>query len=194
MRGFVAPTDHGWYQFLLGRPEVSEVNFWRPGGGSFAALKRGEPLFFKLEAPYNAIGGFGLFARFARLPVWRAWDVFGEANGTSDEHVLLQRLQRLSGQSRVADGLNRVIGCIGVTDAVFFAADEWLRLPRRSCRAARMTSRAVRVGGCGALPGARGRPPRRRGLGDRRARARADGSAGRHPSAARKGQLPLGLA
>ena len=72
MRGFVSPTDHGWYQFLLARSELSEVNFWRPGGGSFAALQPGEPFFFKLKAPYNAIGGFGLFARFARLPVWRA--------------------------------------------------------------------------------------------------------------------------
>ena len=89
MRGFVSPTDHGWYQFLLARQELSEVNFWRPGGGAFAALRPGEPFFFKLKAPYNAIGGFGLFARFAPLPVWRAWDVFGQANGTSDEYELL---------------------------------------------------------------------------------------------------------
>jgi hypothetical protein len=53
--------------------------------------------FFKLKAPYNAIGGFGLFARFAPLPVWRAWDVFGQANGTADEHELLKRLGRLNG-------------------------------------------------------------------------------------------------
>lgn len=95
MRGFVAPTDHGWYQFLLGRAELNEVNFWRPGGGNFVALTPGEPFFFKLKAPYNAIGGFGLFAQFARLPVWRAWDVFGQANGTSDEYDLLARLHRL---------------------------------------------------------------------------------------------------
>lgn len=80
---------------------------WRPpttGGGSFSQpapscakstsgaqardpsspLERGEPFFFKLKAPFNAIGGFGLFARFDALPVWRAWDVFGQANGTVD--------------------------------------------------------------------------------------------------------------
>ena len=38
-------TDHAWYQFLLARPEITEVNFWRPGGGSFAALTPGEPFF-----------------------------------------------------------------------------------------------------------------------------------------------------
>lgn len=129
MRGFVSPTDHGWYQFLLARSELSEVNFWRPGGGGFAALDPGEPFFFKLKAPYNAIGGFGLFARFARLPVWRAWDVFGQANGTRDEYELLKRLQRLGGERRVLEGMNRVIGCIAVTDVVMFRPDEWVPTP-----------------------------------------------------------------
>lgn len=96
VRGFVAPTDHGWYQFLRARPEIDEVNFWRPGATAFSALRPGEIFFFKLKAPYNAIGGFGLFARFAPLAVWRAWDIFGQANGTADEHELLNRLGRLS--------------------------------------------------------------------------------------------------
>lgn len=129
MRGFVAPTDHGWYQFLLGRAELAEVNFWRPGGVRFAALAPGEPFFFKLKAPYDVIGGFGLFARFATLPVWRAWDVFGQANGTADEYELLGRLQRLTGQPRPTQGLNRVIGCIAVTESVFFTPDEWVHTP-----------------------------------------------------------------
>jgi putative restriction endonuclease len=53
MRGFVAATDHGWYQFLLARPEITEVNFWRPGGASFTAVQPGEPFFFKLKSPYT---------------------------------------------------------------------------------------------------------------------------------------------
>ncbi len=129
MRGAVAPTDHGWYQFLLARPELTEVNFWRPGSAGFALLQPGEPFFFKLKAPYNAVGGFGLFARFARLPVWRAWDVFGQASGTADEYELLARLQRLGRDANIADGFNRVIGCIAVTEAVFFTPDEWVPTP-----------------------------------------------------------------
>jgi putative restriction endonuclease len=128
VRGFVAPTDHGWYQFLLARQEIGEVNFWRPGAGGFAALRPGEPFFFKLKAPNNAIGGFGLFARFARLPVWRAWDVFGQANGTSDEYELLARDHRL-GRERLVEGLNRIIGCIAVSEPVFFTPDEWVATP-----------------------------------------------------------------
>jgi putative restriction endonuclease len=129
VRGAVAPTDHDWYQFLLARPEVTEVNFWRPGSAGFGPLQPGEPFFFKLKAPHNAIGGFGLFARFARLPIWRAWDVFGQANGTADEYELLARLQRLGRVTNIAAGLNRVIGCIAVTEAVFFSPDEWVPAP-----------------------------------------------------------------
>ena len=129
MRGFIAPTDHGWYQFLLARPEISEVNFWRPGGHGFAAIQPGDPFFFKLKAPYNAIGGFGLFARFVVLPVWHAWDVFAQANGTRDEWELLERLQRLGGEVRPGERLRRPIGCIAVTEPVFFAPDEWVATP-----------------------------------------------------------------
>lgn len=128
MRGFVAPTDHGWYQFLRARPEIDEVNFWRPGATAFSALRPGEIFFFKLKAPYNAIGGFGLFARFAPLPVWRAWDIFGQANGTAGEHELLNRLGRLSA-ARTPMSLDRVIGCIAITQPVFFTPDDWIEAP-----------------------------------------------------------------
>lgn len=130
MRGFVAPTDHGWYQFLRARPEITEVNFWRPGGVGFRALAPGEPFFFKLKRPHNAIGGFGLFARAERLPLWLAWDVFGHANGTPDEHELTLRLDRLGGPDRLGMGRNRMIGCIAITEPVFFAPDEWVAVPK----------------------------------------------------------------
>lgn len=129
MHGFVAPTDHGWYQFLRARPEITEVNFWRPGGTTFRALQPGGPFFFKLKRPHNAIGGFGLFTRADRLPVWRAWDVFGQANGTRDEHELLVRLDRLGGRDDLGLGRNRMIGCVAITEPVFFAPDDWVAVP-----------------------------------------------------------------
>ena len=49
VNGFIAPTDHGWYQFLRARPDITEVNFWRPGGTTFRALAPGAPFFFKLK-------------------------------------------------------------------------------------------------------------------------------------------------
>ena len=129
MRGWVAPTDYDWYRFLRERPEITEVNFWTPGGTNFRAIPEGSPFFFKLKRHHNAIGGFGLFSRFERLPVWRAWDVFGQANGTRDEHELLVRLDRLSAPGRRQEGRNRVIGCIAVTEPVFFPPDEWVTIP-----------------------------------------------------------------
>jgi putative restriction endonuclease len=54
VRGFVGVTDNSWYRLLADRPDLlGEVNFWRPGGGGFQALRPGEPFFFKTHAPHN---------------------------------------------------------------------------------------------------------------------------------------------
>ena len=129
MRGFVAPTDHGWYQFLRARPEIEEVNFWRPGGGSFAALSPGEPFFFKLKAPHNAIGGFGQFARFARLPLWMAWDIFGHANGVESLEGLRTRVAGLASPTSANFDPDQEIGCISIAFPTFFAPDSWVAVP-----------------------------------------------------------------
>ncbi|MCW2953217.1 MAG: restriction endonuclease-like protein [Conexibacter sp.] len=127
MKGYIAPTDHGWWQFLRARPDLGEVNFWRPGPGAFRVLAPGAPFFFKLKSPYNAIAGFGLFARFAAMPLWRAWELFGQANGTIDRAAFSQRLGSLSFSGPT--GFDRLIGCIAVTETVFFSPDEWVAQP-----------------------------------------------------------------
>jgi putative restriction endonuclease len=128
MRGFVAPTDHDWYRYLLDRPNLEEVNFWRPGAGSFSALRVGEPFFFKLKAPHDSIGGFGQFTRFERLPLWMAWDVWGEANGVPDRAVLRARLSRLS-RTEGPLGLDQTIGCISIAFPSFFPPGQWVPTP-----------------------------------------------------------------
>lgn len=127
VHGFVAPTDHGWYQYLQGRPHLEEVNFWRPGGTAFAAIKPGEPFFFKLKAPHNAIGGFGQFSRFVQLPLWMAWDVFGEANGVADAVELRIRTRRLAASRQFAP--DQSIGCISIAFPTFFAPGDWVPVP-----------------------------------------------------------------
>lgn len=127
MRGFVAPTDFGWYQHFLAHPSP-EVNFWRPGGRTLSALGPGEPLFFKLKAPRSAIAGFGLFARFERLPVWLAWDVYGASNGVATLEALLARIGRLTTDRRSV-ALDHEIGCISLVDPVFLPPDEWIEVP-----------------------------------------------------------------
>jgi putative restriction endonuclease len=126
MKGYIGHTDPGWWQFLRDRPELHEVNFWRPSGRRFAALSEGEPFFFRLKSPVNKIGGFGLFSRFASLPVWRAWEVFGPANGVGNEALLVERLARLA---RRPVGLGDLIGCVAVNECVFFEPEACVDVP-----------------------------------------------------------------
>lgn len=126
MRGFIGHTDAGWWRLLSDAPQLSEVNFWRPGARTFSALHPGEPFFFRLKSPVNKIGGFGLFARYALLPVWRAWEVFGLANGVRHEHEFVERLRRLA---RRPVNQTSMIGCIAITDCTFFPADMLVGVP-----------------------------------------------------------------
>jgi putative restriction endonuclease len=81
-RGHVGVTDDQWYHFLAVRPEISVVNFWRPGGGrEFRAIAVDEPFFFKTHHPHNRVVGGGFFDGFASLRVSEAWKWYGFANG-----------------------------------------------------------------------------------------------------------------
>jgi putative restriction endonuclease len=104
------------------------VNFWSPSGTGFRALEPGEPFFFKLKAPANAIGGFGIFIRAERLPVWLAWESLGEANGSATEAELL----RLLNQHRSADQAtsSTQIVCRVLAEPVFFPEEYWVPTPR----------------------------------------------------------------
>src|SRR5687768_3786934 len=133
MRGFVANTDYDWFRFLRAiEPPIDEVNFWKPGSGTnFHALEPGEPLFFKLKAPYNAIAGFGYFAHFSRLPVSMVWQVYGEANGARTYAEMRERLIRIRLRfDRNTDPKQDFwIGCILVNQPVFFDERDWVRTP-----------------------------------------------------------------
>ena len=133
MRGYVANTDYDWFSYLRAiEPPIDEVNFWKPGSGTnFGALVPGEPLFFKLKAPHNAIAGFGYFAHFSRLPVSMVWQVYGEANGARSYGEMRDRLVRIRTRfDRNTDPKQDFwIGCILVNQPVFFAERDWVRMP-----------------------------------------------------------------
>jgi putative restriction endonuclease len=80
MRGAVAVTDYGRYEFLSGR-NLPEVNFWTPSERHVFQAPQFSPFFFKLKAAHNAVCAFGYFARWASLPDRLAWDCFMEGNG-----------------------------------------------------------------------------------------------------------------
>jgi putative restriction endonuclease len=71
MNGSIGNTDPAWHRFLFeqqgvalgdGLEGLDEVNFWTPSGRAFRSRQPGEPFFFRLKAPINAIGGFGFFS------------------------------------------------------------------------------------------------------------------------------------
>lgn len=130
MRGTVANTDRGWFEYLRGRPDLSEVNFWSP---SPRRTFRGEPMtpfFFRLKAPIKKVAGFAFFARYERLPVWLAWEAFEAGNGSDSFVDLIERLQKLRAHIRFdpPPGPDQ-IGCTILLDPVFFPEDLWVEEP-----------------------------------------------------------------
>lgn len=124
MRAYVGVTDGDWYRFLAARPDVNEVNFWRPGGrGTFAALTPGEPFFFKSHAPHNRIVGGGFYSGYATLRVSEAWDLFGPSNGVGSLAAMRASIGKYR-REHIAPDEDPVIGCIFVRDARFFPDDE----------------------------------------------------------------------
>lgn len=120
VKAYVGVTDGDWYRFLAARPSLTEANFWRPSGnGEFKALRPGEPFLFKTHYPHNRIVGGGFFARFVKLRVSEAWDIFGDANGAATLREMRERV----GRYRRQPGEDPVIGCVLLRDTCFFPPD-----------------------------------------------------------------------
>jgi putative restriction endonuclease len=130
MHGYVAVTHQRWFQHLALRRFWEEVNFWRPSAFHAFNGPAGSPFFFKLKAPHNAIGGFGLVARFGRLPDWLAWECFGEGNGAASFDEMEQRLNEIRTRNKFqSSGPVPQIGCILLSSAVFFPEAFWIPQP-----------------------------------------------------------------
>src|SRR5688572_15415657 len=128
MKYYVGVTDFDWYNFLsIGKNE--DVNFWQPGGNSaFKAIQQGAPFLFKLKYPYNSIAGVGFFSSHSILPLDVAWNIFEERNGLESFFKFKQKIINY----RNADNpysKNSNIGCIILTDPIFFAKEDWIPVP-----------------------------------------------------------------
>ena len=126
MRGYVATTDFDWFTFLRARQPLDEVNFWQPSAHGFRQ-EPGIPFFFKLKAPHSAIGGFGLFARYEPATPSLAWEAFQEANGAPSFDEMRARIRSYA---RTAAEPSHQIGCIMVSQPVFFSDGDWVEQPR----------------------------------------------------------------
>ncbi len=126
MKFYVGVTDKNWFDQLKAS-NSSEVNFWKPGSSTFKALQPYDLFLFKLHAPYNYIVGGGFFVRFSLLPVFLAWQAFGEENGVKTIDELNRRIEKY--RSRNSIGTNQQIGCIILTDVFYFDEQDWIPVP-----------------------------------------------------------------
>jgi putative restriction endonuclease len=118
VRAYVGVTDTAWYRFLASRPELTDVNFWLPGGGGFGSLGIGEPFVFKSKYPENRLVGAGFFNGAITLPISDAWRIFQAGNGVPTLHDLRTAIARYR---RVP--LDRLgdpeIGCVMLSETFF---------------------------------------------------------------------------
>ncbi|HLP39738.1 HNH endonuclease [Lacibacter sp.] len=126
MKFYLGVTDNNWFNFLASQNR-EDVNFWQPGGNTtFKVLTSGAPFLFKLKSPINVIGGIGFFSSHTFLPISIAWDAFGRGNGC-ESYQDLQRMIFQYRQDRIT--LNPTIGCIVLTNPIFFSQEDWIEVP-----------------------------------------------------------------
>jgi len=130
MKGYVANTHGDWFDFLARRSVWEEVNFWNPSDYYAFRGEPGSPFIFRLKSPRNAIGGFGIVARFSKLPEWLAWECFTQGNGAATFEEMQARLNAIRMQNDIrGSGELKQIGCIILSNAVFFSEDAWITQP-----------------------------------------------------------------
>jgi len=128
--GYIANTDHKWFDFLRSLPPQEEVNFWSPSDHYVFRGPIGSPFLFRLKSPANAIGGFGTVAWADRMPEWLAWECFGQGNGAPTLDEMRSQIARLRKSSDIQkrDTLDQ-IGCIVLSRPVLFPPELWIPQP-----------------------------------------------------------------
>lgn len=77
-------------------------------------------------SPLNAIGGVGFFSSHTFLPISVAWEVFGNRNGAE---TFEQFRNMIMSNRKDKDNPNPQIGCIVLTNPVFFKGEDWIETP-----------------------------------------------------------------
>jgi putative restriction endonuclease len=129
MRFWVGITDGDWFRFLAARGAFDEVNFWQPSAGRRPFdLPPGTPFLFKLHAGDGGwIVGGGTLAKYSVLPIWLAWDAFGEENGAATLDEMVARVQRY--RRRAIDLQVDQVGCSILTQPWFLEQSDWIPAP-----------------------------------------------------------------
>lgn len=127
MKFYLGVTDNKWYKYLS-QINPEDINFWQPSGRvNFKVIPSGAPFLFKLKSPFNAIGGIGFFSSHTFLPISMAWETFQNRNGcdTYDEFRIMIQNYRADKYN-----INPIIGCIVLTNPLFFKKEDWIELPK----------------------------------------------------------------
>ena len=128
-KAFVGVTDLEWYEFLSSRPELTEVNFWQPGGRiRFQAIEPGDLFLFKLHSPNNYIVGGGFFETSSLLPVSIAWDTFGAMNGVGSLAEMRRRIEKYR-RTTGTQPEDYTIGNIVLQQIFFLRREAWIPVP-----------------------------------------------------------------
>jgi len=124
---FCAVTDLDWFDYLRLRPSLSEINFWKPTPGAFNAVAESGIFAFKLKAPYNKIGGFGILTTSADAQISLAWEAFGEGNGFPDLRTFVEKIRSIRKNSEISE--YSYIGVRVLAHQVFFPEHLWFDPP-----------------------------------------------------------------
>lgn len=128
-KAYVGVTDFSWFQFLSSRPDLTEVNFWQPGGRvQFKALLPGDLFLFKLHAPNNFIVGGGFFETSSLLPISYAWETFGAMNGIGSLKEFRLKVEEFR-RMRVSTSEDYIIGNTILQQTFFFHREAWIPIP-----------------------------------------------------------------
>ncbi len=125
MNFYVGVTDYNWFDFLRQEPR-EDINFWKPSGQRFAAIKPGDFFLFKLRKPQHRIVGLGQFASQIQLRLPQAWEMFGPRNGAATYQQFASLIHRNRHQAVDA---NSEITCIVLNAPVFFREADWIPAP-----------------------------------------------------------------
>jgi len=125
---YLGVTDTNWFNYLSRLYNPEDINFWQPGGNApFKVLSPGAPFLFKLKSPFNVIGGIGFFVRHTFMPISFAWQAFGNRNGHGSFGELRSAIASYRKQNKPEP--DPIIGCIILTDPIFFKREDWIPQP-----------------------------------------------------------------
>ena len=128
MKYYIGNTDFDWYNYLK-KISPEDINFWQPSGfTNFRAIDKGSPFLLKLKNPINKIAGIGFFTSHSLLPIEFAWEVFQNRNGTQHFVDFYSKIKSYRGSSNSIKK-NPNIGCIVLTNPIFFNEQDWIKIP-----------------------------------------------------------------